>query len=732
MSVSHSAAAPNPASLEQAVFDALKSEYVHSFETARQSTPLESAESPIEIAYGEKFQSFFERSKILLDYIEHPEHITPTLLRVREHFHSLYQEYEQADPEHSKLKTFLLQQYWYALPLSAPEQKTQEHLDAIRSEQQCLQHLSSTSPQVLALLKSHIAKQLEHQKHFAKHLEHQYPEHKHLDAFFQSLPKHQQSVLQSHSLAQIAQSLKDLKLQYESTLKKMPPGLSSSLYELSSVYYGCGLQDIGSFLESHHQRLSLCTQSPMSRVQQFLDSSNRWLEDKLHSLFSSRSQIEPKSSLPLLEPTISQEFDAPRDLAQKTLIDLKAQQLCEKFNLRSITLSAVPPERQIQYLEFLDTTGTQVSQKLGITPSTLGIHGTLAIGSTDGAYGAGAAYTPGLQYINLPLYSHPSTLLHEWTHALDAHIQKSYVHDRLSTQMQHNYVSQMEESIIHDQRHPYYHAYQKMRRMTQELLSSNAAHAFEEKSQQLLQNTWSCVLQTPWSVLPKTTQEQLQSKESFQNLSQWIVHKSPEAQEYVNWKVRQHHPRSMSHEYAHNFVEQLHPQLQQQRASVFQQLEQNIIGNKSLYLTLSKSSNVASLIKDFLTHTFSTIGTLFTPPSTTAPKKSGYGADYFSRPQEMLARYVESQVYPEHTLAYNARSTKRLSLPYPMHKDAHFLNALHDIVSSVFTPQALTHFATPVIPTNQAPSLLSKLGLRRAQQSSAPLAESQTPKNMAL
>lgn len=353
----------------------------------------------------------------------------------------------------------------------------------------------------------------------------------------------------------------------------------------------------------------------------------------------------------------------------------KAQELIAKYNLSHINVSSISNNQEIiSFLTKFDENATISFDSLGTKPHLLGIFSKIGISSNKTKQGF---FNPGTKEISLDSsLIHKSVILHEWVHALDNYI--CYTSTR-----ENSFTSNKEKQFFEDERYPITKAYSALRDLTQSLYNDNFEHLETIKKQMSFDYTtkfYSVVMGDDWYTLPQEKRDFLLTDKSIQIVKNFVI-MDPIAGGYEFAK------KDLLSNFSNagvTFNSEVLTTKQEEIAfdvrSLFNDMNANLLQGKSKYLmNCELSNNICGLPMIWTTIIRDKFNKIFGIQNNET--KTNFGKDYFSNACEMVARYFESQVFPEHAKISN----KHLLAPvYQTEKDTKFESFKEKIIGSVF------------------------------------------------
>jgi hypothetical protein len=344
--------------------------------------------------------------------------------------------------------------------------------------------------------------------------------------------------------------------------------------------------------------------------------------------------------------------------------------LIQKYNLASIDLSGIKPNKAMDFLKTLDKNAQHVCDNLGVTTDVLGIHGTLSFVPEKRQE---AFFRSERNSIHLGFgMKDSSTILHEWVHALDYHIGNKIIPGSFATDI--------ENSVFIDDSDTY-KAFKDIKSLSQEIFSSNPQVVDIVKQELFKEGTakfWNDFLGDDSYLLPNNIREKLQSKESFTLINNFLS--QPNNKESQSNLINFIQQNGLSSPERINFIN--NPDSDSpifQSKPFFDNVNKNIITNKSAYYLISNLSNFTSKWTNIISEK---IIDLFS--SSTATASNVTSSDYLTQPVEMIARYFESQVFNKKANLVNASTVPLGIVMYKITKDDSFEDNKNKIISTVF------------------------------------------------
>ncbi len=358
----------------------------------------------------------------------------------------------------------------------------------------------------------------------------------------------------------------------------------------------------------------------------------------------------------------------------------KAQELIAKYNLSHINLSSMINNHDaISFLTKFDDRATISFDSLGTKPHLLGIFSKIGLSSNDNNQGF---FNSGTKEISLSqTYLHHSTILHEWVHALDNYICQTVTREN-------NFTSHREKEFLEDDIYPITKAHRALRDLTQSLHNDNFESLETIKKQMSFDYTtkfYSVVMGDDWYTLPIEKRDFLLSDKSIQIVKNFVIMDPI----HEGYKFTEKELLSNFEAAGVKFNPEVLIKKQSELAfdvrSLFNDMNANLLQGKSKYLLNSEISNAIYASPVTLKKTIKDkINKFFGIEDKT--KKTNFDANYFSNSCEMVARYFESQVFPEHVKIAN----KFLAAPiYTTEQDTKFESFKEKIIGTVFGKEAI-------------------------------------------
>lgn len=476
----------------------------------------------------------------------------------------------------------------------------------------------------------------------------------HFKDFFHQMPEFRQQIIKADSKEELKTIINNISTIFHEKLSKIDPSdVGSTIPAILFQFY----------LEDSHLN-----------DKKWIESTEQIYEDKIINNMLLKSTNSSSDFKEWLEFVVNMD----NKLESNFNIQEQANILVQKYNLAYIDLTKATNEKSaLDYLQKLDQCAEQMAKDMNMPNEYLGINGTIGLHYNNDGH---AFHNRILHKISLDLNMVEKThLLHEWVHALDAHIYESHMYES-------GYTSEHEELIVDKNTSSTTgQAFYLMRQLTQNIFSNNKEELkkiIEQKTQEGLSKFWSVIIGPEWYSMSKEQRQYFFGDEAKTIVENYLSNTNnkyflQELSEYI--KIHGHYDEQQIKEKIKNNAEYLKDNV----APYFKKINENIIGKKSFYFILAnlsnwevKRENIKNKVIEFITGK--------KPVNSTNLIGGNYGVTYYTQPCEMIARYFESQLYKQ---KYLLKNILQLYIPYKLTKDKDFEEKKDNILESVFQPE---------------------------------------------
>lgn len=440
------------------------------------------------------------------------------------------------------------------------------------------------------------------------------------------------------------------------------------------------------FLQTYSEMLDSNSSSLESFRQYYIKS---YFND-LESWYQNECQnYEHKSKFHFFNLFKSKQDIFPERIFDNLEVVEKSYDILNKYQLKSINLSGIHHNKDAMLsLKQLDTSLREACSKLGIHPEAFGLKSTLSINIVSNT---NPSYSPLKKEINIPKEDIGSQYLtHEWTHALDNYI-------GFETTAKTTTFATENEQLIEHYNVAIQKAHDTMKMLTRRLFNQHSEAIEKDRQTQMqlsIDKFLSLAIGDKWYGLSDNQKASLKNEEMFNAINNYMISVKKEG---LNFDMYDY-TYDITHQIAKSgimsesdILDNLKKQVQNIYSDVlptYEKMNQNMLGNPSLYYKLSKMGS-------WVTYTLRVYHNL----NEKMHKKSEHeenlelnsrgntlNKNYFIQPTEMLARYFESQLYPNATRLENLYM---LSGVYKMTHDAEFENIKNNLIVQALGPEAL-------------------------------------------
>lgn len=405
-----------------------------------------------------------------------------------------------------------------------------------------------------------------------------------------------------------------------------------------------------------------------------LSQPEEWLKNTI-------TAFEEKKSNKFFELTtkgmkfIGETLDKFNSLADNVEIEKVANEIIKKYNLNHINLSNIKESKHLKYLKDLDSGLEKVCTSMGVTTDVIGINGTVGFSSSPHSEAfflseKNSITTGGLMHTS-------STLLHEWVHSLDYYVGNSISPGKFASNI---------EEAVHIEDSNMYKSFMSIKLLTQEIFnSSNSLDYIEPIKKGLItegtSKFFSELLGYDFYALPEKIKNSLHSQHSFDLVNNYLVNPSLESNqtkllEFIT-------AQNIQSAVITDKIQNPSPEITSLKA-YFDGVNQNLFNNPSLYHISSKLSRFGLKLDNFITGVFQKGIDLFKKDVVAKTQGNSHDNDYFIQPIEMVARYFESQVFPNNSKLNNIIGIIGGVCAYKLTKDSSFERNKDQIIEHVF------------------------------------------------
>lgn len=387
--------------------------------------------------------------------------------------------------------------------------------------------------------------------------------------------------------------------------------------------------------------------------------------NKITNIFSHNDPLENLKQSVINNNKILLDFD----------VHSLSQNLIKKYDLSYINLSSVSNnEEAINLLKKFDDQCEKMAKDMNMPNSHIGLHGTLGIEFNDQPNLA--CYSTTTKRISLNSTTiNSSIILHEWIHAVDNYVCSHHTN-------KNSFVSEQDSVLVINDNSPMSIAYQAIKDITKDIFNNNKKEMeiiIEEKTKLGLSKFWSIIIGPEWYGLTEEKKQSFFHSDIKSAVTNYLV--DPDDLQFVEQLDIQIRKQGyFTSAQAQEKLQNHYFELKETVIPYFQDIEQNVIGKKSIYFKLADISNYFILTGNSITAMTDKVKEFFNKEPITE-KIAVFNSGYFVEPCEMVARYFESQVYSKKALLFNLST---FTGAYKMTKDKDFTEKKDALLNFVF------------------------------------------------